>query len=76
VEVSLDDGETWTAARLTSPQREFCWAFWEAELPGGSQGKTALVRAIDTCGAAQPRETPFNVKGYQYNGWHRVVLKG
>jgi sulfite oxidase len=75
VEISVDDGKTWTSARLTSPQREFCWAFWEAELPVDAAGKTALVRAIDTHGDTQPREMKFNLKGYQFNAWHRVALK-
>lgn len=75
VEVSVDDGATWMPARLTSPQREFCWAFWEALLPADAAGKTALVRATDTWNASQPREMPFNLKGYQFNGWHRAALK-
>lgn len=74
VEISLDDGKSWTAAKLTSPQREFCWSFWEAELPADAAGKTALVRATDTRGETQPREMPFNLKGYQYNAWYGVKL--
>jgi len=75
VDVSLDGGATWTAARLTSPQREYCWAFWSAELPAAAAGKTALVKATDSRGETQPREMAFNLKGYQYNAWHRVELK-
>jgi sulfite oxidase len=75
VEVSVDDGKSWTPARITSPQREFCWVFWEALLPAAAAGKTALVRATDTKGETQPREMKFNLKGYQLNSWHRVELK-
>lgn len=74
VDVSLDGGKSWTAAKLTSPQREFCWSFWEATLPADSIGKKLLVRATDTRGESQPRETPYNYKGYQYNAWHQVTL--
>jgi hypothetical protein len=74
VDVSLDGGKTWTAARLTSPQKEFCWSFWEATLPANAVGKKLLVRATDTRGEAQPREFPYNYKGYQYNAWHQVTL--
>ncbi len=74
VDVSLDDGKTWIAAKLTSPQRDFCWTFWEATLPAEAVGKTLLVKATDTRGEVQPREMPYNAKGYQYNAWHRVTL--
>jgi sulfite oxidase len=74
VEVSVDDGKTWTPARLTSAQREFCWTFWEADLPADAVGKRGLVRATDSRGGSQPRVTPFNLKGYQYNGWHAATL--
>lgn len=75
VEVSLDGGQTWMPARLASPQREFCWTFWDAELPAAALGKMALVRATDTRNETQPREMKFNLKGYQYNAWHAVTLK-
>lgn len=75
VELSVDDGQTWTAARIASAQREFCWTFWDAELPAAALGKTVLTRATDTQGTTQPREMPFNLKGYQFNGWHRAELK-
>ncbi len=74
VEVSVDDGKSWTPARLTSAQREFCWTFWEADLPAAAAGKKALVRAIDTRDEKQPRVMPFNLKGYQFNGWHAATL--
>ena len=34
VEVSIDDGKTWKPARLSSPQREFCWASGKPNSPG------------------------------------------
>lgn len=74
VEVSTDDGQSWTTAKLTSPQREFCWSFWEADLPAHAVGKTALVKATDTRGETQPREMKFNLKGYQFNAWYGVTL--
>jgi len=74
VECSLDDGRTWTTARLISPQREFCWAFWDVTFPASAVGKSLLVKATDSHGEIQPREMPYNLKGYQYNGWHQVSL--
>jgi sulfite oxidase len=74
VELSVDDGQSWTPARLTSAQREFCWTFWEAELPASAAGKKVLVRADDTRDETQPRVMPFNLKGYQFNAWHAATL--
>lgn len=75
VEVSSDGGKTWTKAKLTSPQREFCWTLWEAEVPTGAEAESLVVRAVDSTGEAQPETTDWNAKGYLYNAWHRVALK-
>lgn len=74
VEVSCDDGQSWTAARITSPTREYCWALWQVTLPVASSSRTVCVRATDSTGQTQPREMVRNLKGYQYNAWHRVAL--
>jgi sulfite oxidase len=74
IEISPDGGESWTPAKITSPEKEFCWALWSAEVAVTKQTERLLVRATDSSGAIQPRETPWNVKGYQYNAWHEVRL--
>jgi sulfite oxidase len=75
VELSTDGGETWLPAKFTSPVRDYCWVHWAAEVPLTSKSESLLVRAIGSDDQAQPRETPWNMKGYQYNGWHKVTLK-
>jgi sulfite oxidase len=75
VEVSTDAGETWHPAKVTSPVREFCWVHWAAEVPLTPKTESLLVRAVSSDDESQPRETPWNLKGYQYNGWHRVTVK-
>lgn len=77
VEVSPDDGRTWTEARITAAALPWTWALWEAlvELVPGSH--TLAVRATDSAGETQPRtlgET-WNVKGYGNNAWHRVPVR-
>jgi sulfite oxidase len=75
VELSSDGGRTWTPARMTDDESPYCWRFWEAEvdLRGGNQ--TLVVRAVDSSGNRQPREVPWNLKGYMFNAWHRVPLR-
>lgn len=75
VELSADGGQNWTRARLISPQRDYCWSLWSANVEVTSRTERLLVRATDSAGAAQPREMPWNLKGYQYNAWHGVELK-
>jgi sulfite oxidase len=76
IELSIDGGERWTAARTTTGQANpYCWALWEAEVDVTAQTDRLLVRATDSSGQTQPREMPWNFKGYQYNAWHQVQLK-
>lgn len=75
IEVSSDEGKSWTTARITSPVRDFCWVLWSAEVPVGNNTARLLVRATDTSGEVQPQQSPWNYKGYQYNGWHAVDVK-
>ena len=75
VVVSADGGMTWKTAKVTSRQSDFCWIFWSVELPLSKDSDRLLVRATDSSGETQPRECPWNYKGYQFNGWHSVKLK-
>lgn len=75
VELTKDAGKSWSRAKIVSPVREFCWVLWTAELPRGASPQTIAVRAVDNRGEAQPMTMPWNIKGYQYNAWHRVTAK-
>ena len=75
VEVSADGGTTWVAAKVTSPVREYCWAQGSVDVPFTAKTESLLVRAVGADDEMQPRESPWNMKGYQYNGWHKVSLK-
>ena len=75
IEVSADGGKTWTPAKVTSPLRDYCWVLWSADVPVTDKTDSLLVRATDTSGEMQPKNCPWNYKGYQFNGWHKVNLK-
>ena len=75
IEVSADGGKSWTAAKVTSPLRDYCWVLWTADVPVTDQTDSLVVRATDSNGEAQPEKCPWNYKGYQFNGWHTVNLK-
>lgn len=78
VEVSADDGRTWTEATLLGEAQPWGWRLWEAEVALRPGLQTLVARAADAAGHGQPAglaET-WNFKGYMNNAWHRVAVVG
>jgi sulfite oxidase len=77
VELSVDEGATWTAATLLEPSFPWTWRFWEATftLPAGVY--QIAVRAWDSAGRTQPQDVRqvWNWKGYLNHAWHRVQIE-
>ena len=72
VEVSADEGATWTQAEFAGPDPgPWAWRFWRAELPASPT--TLCARAWDTAANTQPEraEGLWNFKGYANNAWPR-----
>ena len=74
VEVSSDEGRTWTTAKITSPIRERCWVLWKADVKVSSSASELIVRATDSRGDTQPENAEWNMKGYMFNGWYHVPV--
>lgn len=74
VEVSSDDGRSWTTAKITSPLRENCWVLWKADIKLSSSASELIVRATDSRGDTQPENVDWNLKGYMFNGWYHVPI--
>lgn len=74
VEVSADDGKSWSTAKITSENRPYCWVLWRANVKAVSP-KSLLVRATDSTGLTQPEVVPWNLKGYMQNGWYRLPMR-
>jgi sulfite oxidase len=76
VEISLDDGISWSAAKLHGPSGPGIWQVFKHKVsaPAGATLKI-LARATDTNGQQQPRETVWNPSGYFWNAWHAVNVK-
>lgn len=77
VDVSADDGRTWTIATLAESDGEpWTWRLWEArlELPAGIH--TVTARAWDSAANTQPEDPRriWNFKGYMNNAWDRVTV--
>lgn len=72
VEVSGDDGSTWTEAKILhdKDQSKWSWTLWSANIkiePG--EGRKIYSRATDAAGNTQPAESQWNLRGVCYNGY-------
>ena len=77
VDVSSDNGNTWTTAQVTQSDQNWAWTFWETRLHL-SQGEHELIaRAFDAASNTQPEDARhvWNFKGYMNNAWHRVKFQ-
>jgi len=74
VEISDDDGETWTDANIHYAGTKLTWALWTYEWrPDGPDDYTLVVRAIDGEGAVQEWEedrSPFS----GVTGFHKIAV--
>jgi sulfite oxidase len=76
VELSVDEGATWTPATLLEPSTPWTWRFWEATLTLPAGTYQLAVRAWDSAGRTQPQDVRqvWNWKGYLNHAWHRVKV--
>jgi DMSO/TMAO reductase YedYZ molybdopterin-dependent catalytic subunit len=79
VDVSIDNGATWQAARLTGEKAPFTWRRFEADVTAMKpQSYLILSRATDAKGNMQPAVAQWNPSGYLWNQYDsvRVEVKG
>ena len=83
VEVSTDDGETWTTCDLEQAEQEsgkqWAWTLWKVnvDVTSISENKSPfhiLCRALDSSFNSQPRDIVFNGTMYCNNAWHSVPV--
>jgi sulfite oxidase len=76
VDVSLDNGATWQAARLTGEQARFTWRRFEFEFNATRpQSQLILSRATDARGNMQPAVSQWNPSGYLWNQYDSVRVE-
>jgi DMSO/TMAO reductase YedYZ molybdopterin-dependent catalytic subunit len=67
VDVSIDQGRTWTAAKLDRLRNAGSWTRFTYSLPPLPSGSYQLwARATDRAGRVQPPTVPFNTNGYLF----------
>jgi DMSO/TMAO reductase YedYZ molybdopterin-dependent catalytic subunit len=76
VEVTVNEGQTWNAARLIGIEETYAWRHWEylwdAQKPGDH---TIMSRATDQRGKRQPDKADWNVLGYGNNGIQEHAIR-
>lgn len=77
VDISLDEGSTWSQADLDGDADTWTWRLWSARLDLPEGRTRIVVRAWDSTGATQPASAAevWNPKGYVNNSWgHATVI--
>jgi sulfane dehydrogenase subunit SoxC len=75
VEVSTDDGATWTDASLgPPPSSPYAWRSWSFDWIASPGTYIVCSRATDSSGATQPLEPGWNLEGFRNNALHRVSV--
>ena len=72
VEVSSDDGATWTQAKLERPASELAWRGWSFEWEARPGRYRLRARATDENGVLQPSDPVWNYQGMGNN----MILPG
>ncbi len=76
VEITDDDGKTWTPADLDHQHDPYAWRLWSwTWTPQAAGIRQIAVRATDSRGGVQPREPAWNQSGYLHNGWHSTRIE-
>jgi hypothetical protein len=75
VEISDDDGKTWTSAKLGEDHGPYSFRSWDLSWTPKSAGKYSLaVRATDDKNNVQPDQPVWNPGGYLWNRVERQQL--
>jgi DMSO/TMAO reductase YedYZ molybdopterin-dependent catalytic subunit len=75
VDVSVDGGRTWQAARLGKDRSQFGWRQWDLAWTPEEGYFTIMARARDAGGDTQPSVQEWNPSGYLWNVVPRVNFR-
>jgi DMSO/TMAO reductase YedYZ molybdopterin-dependent catalytic subunit len=73
VEVSVDGGGSWHQAALEGEPGTGRWQVFRHHFRASPGRATAMARATDAQGNAQPERPSWNPSGYFWNAWHAVA---
>ena len=74
VEISMDGGDNWNAAKLGNDHAHYAWRLWSYVWKASPGDHTILSRATDSQGRTQPPAPVWNPSGYLYNAYDQVKV--
>ena len=74
LEVSTDDGKTWSEAKLGQDLGRFAFRPWSFDLNAQRGKVTVMANAVNTIGQTQTATLIFNPAGYHNNVMQRLTL--
>ena len=74
LEVSTDDGKTWSEAKLGQDLGRFAFRPWSFDLKAQRGKVTVMANAVNTIGQTQTATLIFNPAGYHNNVMQRLTL--
>ncbi len=72
VELTVDDGQSWTRAELGAPEHPYAWQHFAVDWPATTGRHLLSARATDATGRVQPVQQPWNRGGFANNLVQRV----
>jgi DMSO/TMAO reductase YedYZ molybdopterin-dependent catalytic subunit len=75
VEVSSDDGRSWTPAALGADPGRYAFRSWEAAISPQAGRQIVKVRATSNAGETQPAEPRWNPSGYMRNVVEAITVE-
>lgn len=76
VEISTDNGNTWSEAQVSDSKSSYKWVSWSYEWDAVEKGIfTILSKATDSIGQTQPIKPYWNRNGYGYNAIDQIKVK-
>ncbi|KAI0805951.1 Oxidoreductase, molybdopterin-binding domain-containing protein [Irpex lacteus] len=72
VEISVDEGRSWSPAKITYQEGRWSWTLWEASVGISDDSElhgTVCSRAVDEQGNRQSPDTDWNLRGVGYSGF-------
>ncbi|MCR9197576.1 MAG: sulfite oxidase [Planctomycetaceae bacterium] len=76
VYVSLDQGQSWSAAKLTHSDSRYGWTQFQLDATFAAGQQHIWSRAVDEFGRTQPLNgsVAWNPRGYEWNGIDQIVV--
>ncbi len=74
VDVSFDDGASWTAAGLGHDEGKYSFRQWQARMAPAAGSVSVMVRCTNDRGLAQPAAPNWNSSGFMRNPVEKISL--